>query len=260
MEGELNMLNYVSLGGGEEKVIFIHGWMMDHTCFEALHPALDPNECTYIFIDQRGYGLSRDQGGPYTIVQIAEDVMVLADHLLWDRFHIVGHSMAGKVISRLMADIPDRIKSAVGITPCPPVKIPLDDQAMALFSNSKTDLASRQEIFRFDTGNRLTGTWYETIAELSMRASTSEAYAAYLDSWANYEFFEDVQGCTIPLKIMPGEHDPHLPYETMKDTFGQWFSNVEISKLSSCGHYPMYEIPLCLAAECEKFIKSHKGI
>ena len=122
------MLNYISIGKGEVKVIFIHGWMMDHTCFDTLHPALDGKACSYIFIDQRGYGLSRDQGGPYTIHQIAQDVIMLADHLKWDRFHIVGHSMAGKVISRLMADMPDRIRSAIGITPCPPVKIPLDEQ------------------------------------------------------------------------------------------------------------------------------------
>jgi pimeloyl-ACP methyl ester carboxylesterase len=253
------MLDYISIGNGEERVIFIHGWMMDHSCFDALHPVLDQNGYTYIFIDQRGYGLSRDQDGPYTIVQIAEDVMVLVDHLKWDRFHIVGHSMAGKVISRLIADIPDRIKSAIGITPCPPVKIPFDDQGWALFSKAATDPSSRQEIFRIDTGNRLTDTWYETITEKSMRANTSESVADYLDSWVNYEFFEDVKGSTVPLKIMPAENDPHLTYEVMQDTFGQWFSNTEILKLPNCGHYPMYEIPLLLAAECEKFIKSHSG-
>lgn len=254
------MLDYISIGSGEEKVIFIHGWMMDHTCFDALHPALDEKACTYIYIDQRGYGLSRDQDGPYTIVQTAEDVVVLANQLKWDRFHIVGHSMAGKVISRLMADIPDRIKSAVGITPCPPVKIPLDDQVMGLFSSAATDLASRQEIFRFDTGNRLTDAWYAAIAEASMQASTTEAFVDYLDTWANYAFFESVKGCRVPLKIMSGEHDVNLTYELMQDTFGQWFTDVEIVKLSNCGHYPMYETPLCLASECEKFIKSHSDI
>ena len=253
------MLDYISIGNGEEKVIFIHGWKMDHTCFDGLHAALDQTACTYIFMDQRGYGLSRDQDGPYSIVQIAEDVMVLADHLKWDRFHIVGHSMGGKVISRLMADIPDRIKSAIGITPCPPVKIPFDEPGWALFSKAANDASSRQEIFRISTGNRLSDTWYETITEKSMQASTSESFYDYLDSWVNYEFFENVKGCAVPLKIMPGEHDPHLTYELMQDTFGQWFSSVEIVKLPNCGHYPMYEIPLSLAAECEKFIKSHSG-
>lgn len=251
------MINFITNGSGEEKVIFIHGWMMDHTCFDALHPALDKKVCTYLFIDQRGYGLSLDQDGPYTIMQIAEDVIALADHLEWDRFHIIGHSMAGKVISRLMADIPDRIKSAVGITPCPPMKIPLDDQAMALFSNSVTDQASRQEIFRFDTGNRFTDTWYATIAESSMRASTSEAFVDYLDSWVNYEFYQDIRDCTVPLKILPGENDANLTHELMENTFGKWFQSVEITKLSNCGHYPMYEIPLALAMECESFIINH---
>lgn len=254
------MINHTSIGNGEEKVIFIHGWMLDHTCFGTLHPALDKKACTYMFIDQRGYGISRNQNGPYTIVQIAEDVMALADQFKWDRFHIVGHSMGGKVISRLMADIPQRIKSAVGITPCPPVEIPLDEQAWTLFSKAATDLSGRQEIFRMDTGNRLTNVWYEYIAEKSMQASTSKAFSDYLDSWVNYEFFEDIRGCTVPTKILAGENDPFLTADLMQNTFGKWLPNVEITKMANCGHYPMYEIPLALAAECENFLKSKASL
>jgi pimeloyl-ACP methyl ester carboxylesterase len=251
------MLNYQTLGNGDEKVMVIHGWMMDHTCFDALHPALDQNLFTYLFVDQRGYGLSKDQDGPYTIVQIAEDMTALANQLKWDKFHIIGHSMGGKVISRLVADIPQRIKSSVGITPCPPVKIPFDDQGWALFTKAATDPASRQEIFKIDTGGRLTPTWYETITFQSMQAARSKAVSDYLSSWVNYEFVEDVKGCSVPLKIMPAEHDPFLTPDVMQNTYAQWFHNVEIVKLAHCGHYPMYEIPLLLAAECEDFIKQH---
>jgi hypothetical protein len=71
---------------------------------------------------------------------------------------------------------------------------------------------SRQEIFQISTGNRLTGAWYEMITEKSVQASTSKAFAEYLDSWVNYECYEDVSGNTVPVKILPGEHDPHLTY------------------------------------------------
>ncbi len=251
------MLNYISIGSGDEKVVFIHGWMMDHACFDGLHSALDQHAFNYVFVDQRGYGLSKDQEGPFTIGQVAEDLILLADHLKWQKFHIVGHSMAGKVISRLLADVPDRIKSAVGITPCPPVKIPVDEQAWELFSKAAENPRNRQEIFRVDTGNRLTDSWYETIADKSMQVSTPGAFSSYLTSWVNDEFYKDVMGCGVPLKILASENDPHLTYELMQNTFGEWFQNVEIKKLSNCGHYPMYEIPLALAMECEGFLRRH---
>ena len=90
-----------------------------------------------------------------------------------------------------------------------------------------------------------------------MQASTSKAFSDYLDSWVNYEFFEDVDGSTVPARILAGEHDPFLTYELMNNTFGQWLPNVEVKKMANCGHYPMNEIPLSLAAECESFIKKN---
>lgn len=254
------MLKYNSIGKGRETVIVLHGWKMDHSCFDGMQLSLDKEKYTYIFVDQRGYGLSKDQSGPYTIVQIAEDLIELADKLNLSRFHFAGHSMGGKVLCRLLADIPDRIKSMVGITPCPPVKIPFDDDGWKLFSNAAQDPECRKEIFRISTGNRLTSTWYETITEKSMQASTSEAFFNYLDSWVNYECHADIVGSDVPVKILPGEHDPHLTYDLMQDTFGQWLPKAEISKLSNCGHYPMYETPLSLAAECESFFSKYSKV
>ena len=251
------MINYTSAGIGIEKVVFLHGWMMDHTCFSTMRPALDEKAFTYLFVDQRGYGLSRDQEGPFRVAQVAEDIRSLVDALKIDAFHIVGHSMAGKVISRLLADIPEKIKSAVGITPCPPIKIPLDDQTMTLFFNASTDPALRQQIFRFDTGNRLTDTWYDNIAEQSMQSNTAQAFMDYLDSWVNDELADDVKGCNVPVKILAGQNDPVLTADFMQDTFGKLLTNVEITEMANSGHYPMYEIPLSLAAECETFLKNN---
>ncbi|MGD9212306.1 MAG: alpha/beta hydrolase, partial [Desulfobacteraceae bacterium] len=158
-------------------------------------------------------------------------------------------------ICRLLADIPHRIKSAIGITPCPPVKIPFDEKGWELFSKAANDQNSRQEVFRISTSNRLTATWYAKITEESMRASAPKAFSDYLDSWVNYECYEEIKGCSVPLKIIAGEHDPHLTYDLMTGTFGQWFANAKITLLKNCGHYPMYETPLSLAAECESFLR-----
>ena len=253
------MLKYVSLGKGDEKVIVLHGWMMDHTCFDGMLTSLDQKKFTYVFIDQQGYGLSKDMPGPYNVAQVARDVIEVTDHLKWTKFHIVAHSMGGKVISRLLADIPDRLKCAVGINPCPPVKIPFDEQGWTFFSKAAEDVATRKEIFRADTADHLTETWYEMIAQKSMQSSTPQAVADYLDSWVNYEFPQDIQGCTVPIKILASEYDPHLTCDVMNGTYGQWCRNVEIKELNNCGHYPMYEIPLSLAKECESFLSKNSS-
>lgn len=253
------MIGYTSIGSGLEKVIVLHGWKMDHSCFDGLHSSLHADDFTYVFADQRGYGLSINQPGPYDIVQTTSDIVALADELQWTRFHFIGHSMAGKVLCRLLADVPDRIKSAIGITPCPPVKIPFDDEGWQLFSSAAENEANRQEIFRLSTGDRLSSAWYESITKQSLQASTPAAFADYLDAWVSYQCFEDIIGCVVPVKILPGEFDPHLTAAIMQETYGQWLKHVEIEQLGNCGHYPMYEIPLRLAAACEEFIRRNSS-
>ena len=165
--------------------------------------------------------------------------------------------MGGKVVQRIMADVPERIKSAIAITPVPAAKIPFDEQGWHLFSNAAADSMKRLEIFRLATANRLTDSWYQMINEKSMKACKPEAFAAYLDSWVNYEFIDEIRGNTVPIKVMTGEHDADLTYALLKSTLGEWLPNTQIIELKNCGHYPMFETPLSLAAECENFLLEH---
>ena len=251
------MIGYTKFGDGAEYVMVVHGWKTDHSCYDPMLGSLNPDRFTYVFVDQRGYGKSMAMEGPYEVPQVAKDMVALADFLGWQRFHIIGHSMGGKVIQRIMADEPGRIKSAIAITPNPAAKIPFDEQEWELFSNAHEKMENRRDIFRFSTGNRLTDRWYQSITEKSIEASDPNAFAAYLNSWVNYELIEDIKGNSVPIKVIVGEYDPSLTEEVMKATYGQWLSNVEIVKLANCGHYPMLEVPLRLAAEWEMFLEAH---
>lgn len=51
----------------------------------------------------RGYGVSRHLDGAYTVEEIAADCLELAGAMGADRFDLVGHSMGGKVIQRMLA-------------------------------------------------------------------------------------------------------------------------------------------------------------
>lgn len=252
------MIAYHQVGNGEEKVMIVHGWKTDHTCFDSMVSALAKDRYTYVLVDQRGYGKSMHMDGPYNVEQVAADMADLAKQLGWNQYHIIGHSMGGKVIQRLMADYPARIKSAVGITPCPACEMPFDEETWNLFAGADVSAKNRQIIFRHSTGNRLTDTWYETINTKSFEMSRPEAFREYLDSWVHYDMVEDIKGCSIPIKVIVGEHDPDLNAEAMNNTYKVWLPNAEVTTLRNCGHYPMLETPLSLAAECEAFLDLHQ--
>ena len=107
-------LGYQKLGNGNHKVIGLHGWFGDHTTYDPMRTALSLDEFTYVFPAYRGYGLSRHLSGNYSNKEIAADVIALADELGWDRFSLIGHSMGGKAIQRVLVDAPKRVQQMVG--------------------------------------------------------------------------------------------------------------------------------------------------
>jgi len=88
--------------------------------------------------------------------------------------------------------------------------------------------------------------------------SKPEAFREYLDSWVHYDLIEAIKGNTIPIKVIVGEHDPDLNMDVMQGTYGEWLPNAQIMELPNCGHYPMLETPLSLAAECENFLGQYR--
>ncbi|WP_369334551.1 alpha/beta fold hydrolase [Streptomyces chryseus] len=84
----------------------MHGWLADRGAFAAVLPDLDTRTFSYAVVDLRGYGEARRQPGRYTTAEGAADVLELADRLGWDSFSLVGHSMGGSVVQRVLAAAP----------------------------------------------------------------------------------------------------------------------------------------------------------
>ncbi len=119
-------IGHTICGSGKEGVIVLHGWFGDHTVFAPVMPYLDTETFTYAFMDYRGYGQSRNFEGEHTMEEITADALSLADHLGWQRFHLIGHSMGGMALMRIAVNEKDCVKSGVALTPVPPSGAPLD--------------------------------------------------------------------------------------------------------------------------------------
>lgn len=243
------------IGSGPNKLICLNGWFGHARGWGPLLHSLDTRHFSYAFMDYRGYGARRGSGGPYTIARIAQDVLALADHLGWAQFGLIGHSMGGSAIQHVLADAPQRVRALVGITPVPASGVPFEDSGWDFFSSAAADVAVRRAIIDMTTGQRLTGVWLDAMARASVAHSDVEAFGAYLEAWAHTRFVERIQGQTLPVLVVAGEHDPALGPATCRDTWLRHYPNARLEVLANAGHYPMDETPVMLATVIEKFLR-----
>lgn len=66
-----------------------------------------------ITCDNRGVGRSAKPAGPYTIAEMAADIVELLDDLGLEKVHILGHSMGGAVAQFLAIEEPHRVDKMV---------------------------------------------------------------------------------------------------------------------------------------------------
>ncbi|HOB65086.1 alpha/beta hydrolase [Ottowia sp.] len=245
---------HLVIGQGPHKVIALHGWFGHARGWGPFAQHLNGQDFSYAFMDQRGYGGMKGSGGPYTMAQIAQDALALADSLGWNRFSLIGHSMGGMAIQQVLADAPDRVRALVGITPVPAGGVPFDEQGWAFFSSAAKDPGARRGILDITTGNRLSGTWLDAMVQSTLAHSDEAAVADYLVAWAKTDILSRVQGQPLPVLVLPGEHDPALGEATCRATWMAHYPNAQLDVLRNAGHYPMDETPIWLATVIEKFL------
>ena len=104
-------LAYQIDGDGPETLVLVNGLADDRATWEAQIPAF-AERFRVISFDNRGIGESPTPPGPYTTVQMAEDLAGLVDGLGVERFHLLGVSMGGMIAQEYAIAHADRLLSA----------------------------------------------------------------------------------------------------------------------------------------------------
>ncbi|MFL9920288.1 alpha/beta hydrolase [Paraburkholderia fungorum] len=253
--GNTTVNGYVQLGHGPRKVLVLSGWFGSSADWAALSTSLDPDSFTYVFFDYRGYGRSLDLTGEFTFDEVARDVLALADHLDWQRFSLIGHSMGGMAMQRVLLAAPERIEKMAGVSPVPACGSRMDEIRMRGFAGAIDDVDKRAAIINFSTGNRLSARWSAHLASESVRLSRPEAFAAYLPQWATRDFSSEIAGNPAPVRLFIGEHDPTITADLMDRTWLTWYPHATLETLKNAGHYAMHEVPVALATALESWLK-----
>jgi len=259
------MLGYTTYGNGPEKVIVLHDWMGDAANYEMLLPYLDANTFTWVFPDVRGYGRSLQLKGKYTVTEISADVFRLAKNLGWERFHVVGHSMNGMTVQRMLLDDwtsgRKLLKSAVAITPVTADGYPADEGTKKFLWDAIHNRNISEQAFAGLTGKRLLSAWGRIKTTRNLATSTKEAMQGYYTMWLETDFSEELILAKVktPLRVIGGRQDlPGFQEAKYNKSFSVWFPTVDMKYITDSGHYPMHETPVLLATLMEEFIRTYK--
>lgn len=103
---------YYEEHGEGDSIVFIAGFMADHTVWDVIARRFASNHRVIVF-DNRGAGQSDCPQDPYTAELLADDTKALCDALGIKGAHFVGSSMGGQIVMSLAYRYPDLVKSAV---------------------------------------------------------------------------------------------------------------------------------------------------
>lgn len=243
-----------TVGHGPKTVFLLHGWFGSAHGWGSFPDYLDPDLATWVFTDNRGYGARLDEAGEFTLDEVADDVLALADELGAQTFSLVGHSMGGAEVLRVLAKAPQRVERLVGITPVGAQPVALDEAGRDLFFGAPDDRDKRYGIIDFTTGNRLTPAFVNAVVDSSLAHSSVEGFRGALVAWTDADFLDEIDGKELPVLVIPGEHDPALGEATVIQTWRPYFPNCTIDVMPNAGHYPMFETPVALATRINAFL------
>jgi 3-oxoadipate enol-lactonase len=165
--------------------------------------------------DTRGHGASPVPPGPYTLSELAGDVVALADSLGIDRFALVGLSLGGAIAQTAALEHPGRLRALVLCCTGP------------VFGEPQTWRQRAAQVRAEGTGFLVDSTmerWFTpsfrasrpaAVARMAdMIASTvPEGYAACCDALSAYDVTDRLAEIAAPTRVVSGAQDPGSPPE-----------------------------------------------
>ncbi|MFJ7204480.1 alpha/beta fold hydrolase [Streptomyces sp. NPDC098789] len=244
------------IGAGPVRVVVLHDWFGTSAHWGSVLDHLDPAEFSYVFPDYRGYGERKEVAGRYTVPEIADDVLALADELGWDTFSLIGHSMGAKAAQQVLVRAPQRVEKLIGVAPVPAGPYAMDDGTHALFRGAAADPENRRAILDLVTGNRASRHWLDGMVRHSLEVSRPEAFAAYFESWQPLDLSAAVKGNTVPVLALVGAYDLALTADLVRSTWQALYPHCRVHTLPGTGHYPTHETPVAFVTEVEAFLRT----
>ncbi|MBI5088809.1 MAG: alpha/beta hydrolase [Actinobacteria bacterium] len=126
-------LHVVDWGGDGRTIVLIHAWGLNSTMWTATVPGLASRGHRVITPDRRGHGRSDLPGAGYDLDTLAIDIGTVLEQLDLRDVVLLGHSMGGTEVARLVGGIgTDRVAAMVLSAPVTPCITQSDDNLLGM--------------------------------------------------------------------------------------------------------------------------------
>ena len=211
--------------------------------------------------DTRGHGASEVTPGPYTIDQLAGDVINLLDYLKIERVHFCGLSMGGFIGQALALGWPSRITSLV-----------LANTAAYLGPKERWDdrLAMIQKVGLRAISKDVLGLWFtdgflESAPDIWTKmqemycANDLDGNIASSLAIRDADFRNDIKRIQMPTLIIYSVNDLATPAELSKFIGGE-ISGAILAGINQAGHISNIEQPEIFNAHLGKFLNENLAV
>lgn len=245
-------LHYRVVGDGPRTVVLVHGWMVSGAVWDAMVERMDLTGLRLVIPDSRGTGQSGKPTTGYTLAQLAQDVLTVADAAGAKRFTVVGHSMGGQLAQWVAAQEPSRVEAAVLLNTVPAAGLPLPPDAAGLFRTSAGNREKQTTIINLSC-RLLQGT--DIVETMLKDAANTSAVAieSIFDAWTQGGFADKLSAITAPTLVVATD-DAFLPPAFLRDAVVKPIRRARLTYLPGPGHYPQVERPAETAALLSAFL------
>lgn len=254
--GEVSV-EVVDAGEGGRPMLLVHGFTADKREVAGVVGPLAERGWHAVAPDLRGHGRSGRPTEPaaYSFELMATDLVALADHLGWDRFALLGHSMGGAVAQFVALDHPDRLTGLVLAStfhgPVPGITMELVELGRwvvreAGMSGLADAMASRraenpESVSTFERMQEAVPGYAEE-SRARLEATSPDMWMALAPRFVDQEDrLEQLAKLDVPTAIIVGELDA-----TMLDDCRRMAAAIPgaaLTVISGAGHVPQLEQP-----------------
>jgi pimeloyl-ACP methyl ester carboxylesterase len=222
-------------GTGDQRVLVLHGWVLDSGTWSAARPLVDRVRFTYAYLDFPGYGVHRAATPADGVDAMASAVLAAADELGWPSFGVLGHSMGGGTAIRVATMAPERVTGVVALAPVGPRGMPLCAKSHAVLRSTWADPRS---VLRSLAPN-LTRAQLDAMVAANRAAMDQHVWETYLANWSGFDFADAVGRYDGPTTVAYGVRDPLITAGYLADSLIDL--RVKPRAIEEAGHFPMVE-------------------
>jgi 3-oxoadipate enol-lactonase len=246
------------LEGSQKVVILGSGFGTTAKTWDTAQKHLNP-EMNYLRFDLPGHGLSPATTEKFTVEDLADGVIALADEMGINKFCYAGVSIGGAIGLTLALKYPNRVKVVLPICSAPKF-----GESKAWLVRAAQVRAEGTEFLTETTADR----WFskrfqerkpEVVAETiqMIREVDRESYALGCEALAAYDITNELQKIDVPVMVVAGEVDPGIPYETALE-YSQKLGNGSIIEVLGVAHQAVLESPEVLAKHINYSVRQNK--